>query len=1064
MSSFNAADKGKYYSDNDNDGSYDGGTVDKMCNPFGVQMVPGWPKPGCVNVKPLTQAPVDFAAGPFDFGSTTAFAAKVDNSVAGQMRDCAECHVGGGMMEYIPVSGSTDLSAGTCETRTEFFDSDKDGVAEQYDSNGGVACDASDQGTQICGTYPYTYGTKNFQCIPANSRQELRSATLTGVNTFNYFIDQYDENNDGSIGEVIAQDYNDTGVLEMDCLMCHLDGYSWEDRKEAIRKGRFDASRAQGAGIGVVVDASGDGMIGAGDGNVVSYDAAAISVNSSGELTLGATGLNVHGSTPSENCNSCHGDLHQVDWKKRGDSWTGDYGNDVHAAIGCIGCHDPSVKWAADGTDADHGWRDYMESLNLDGKGSSAVLGHDPAKGNAPYSSLWNKTDNSIVGCAGCHSGAPTAAETFDAADPTAKHEALGLTSIIAQDGRDGVRDISHIELLDCSVCHVRKLGRGPSAVEGGTTHGSLYEWGTGGAMVDSTGTDADGRLTDHENLYVERTMEDNLCYSWQGSKLTARNALVTMFWRDKDDNFANGGDPAYFDVNADGQTGAMDAVNPSHVRDAMAAANLDVLTHDGIIDDAEIAAQQTALANYLADNDADGYSDILGTCMSTSCGNVADWTKGKLKLSFMGVTFKVNHNISPAGTALGKGGCLDCHGAGTVYSGSYDLKPRDLDASWDNTSPTGENKWVVPFTKVNNADYDGDGVVEGGDKGDWQFSDFHPTLFAKGLKGRSIAVTAAKGGADTIRTIDRSELLYEGDSTVTGGPGARTMVDGTVATGRAAIVAALDNVTDAMHNRHVAAGYGKCSTCHDNGAGGLNLSKAGVSDLGSLYAFTVVDDGLGNPLTCSANACHGDNGFSDDVAWELASEVSVTPYLSALADQDYDMVVELNASRSNCDNGCVSYSWDTSGGTVLGEPTDEFGALLYPAGSALVVQYGDTSQHTASITVTDASGEMRATSVSFTPQIVTDPVTGADFTSAVAGNDVTLSATVDASAYRAYIYWGDRSRTISNDPVADLAAGIAHTYNRVGDYRIRVMVLDSLHNRTDYTFNEDGDLEVTIN
>ncbi|WP_243688684.1 hypothetical protein [Geotalea toluenoxydans] len=56
-------------------------------------------------------------------------------------------------------------------------------------------------------------------------------------------------NTDGSPAsfEPTVNDYSQTGVLEMDCLMCHLKDYSWEERKKAVRTGKFDASRVTGA-------------------------------------------------------------------------------------------------------------------------------------------------------------------------------------------------------------------------------------------------------------------------------------------------------------------------------------------------------------------------------------------------------------------------------------------------------------------------------------------------------------------------------------------------------------------------------------------------------------------------------------------------------------------------------------------------------------------------------------------------------------------------------------------------------------------------------------------------
>lgn len=485
----------------------------------------------------MTKNPVDFTAL-YDYGSTVAFQTKVDNAVSGQMRDCAECHVGGGAMEYVIAPKGSDLSA-----------------------------------------------------LTRNSLRNNENGMLgTGsINTYEYFIDQYDEDNDGILGEVIAQDYAVTGVLEMDCLMCHMDGYSWTARKDAIRTGNFDSSRSAGALLGTILS-----------GTTVAYDAAKVVDDGVGNAELDAAVLDdIKGTPPSANCSTCHFDMHSVDWKKRGSSWSAHmaYETEVHASLGCMGCHERT-----DGTDMDPNNTDPSATNpvqatwtgNAAGPGKD-VLGHDPAKQAAPYSSLWNANDKKggAKTCASCH--VDQIADNYGAADPTARHTELGLLAQIVQNGRDGVADASHLDIIACDACHTRKLGRGPSAAEGGHTHGSLYEWGTGGAMVDSTGPDTEGRLTDHENLYTERTMENNLIRGWQGGKLTSKHALVTMFWRDKDDLFGYGKDATTtrVDINGDGQDGAMDPVNPSHVRDAMAAAGLEVLSHDGVIDGAEISAQQ---------------------------------------------------------------------------------------------------------------------------------------------------------------------------------------------------------------------------------------------------------------------------------------------------------------------------------------------------------------------------------------------------------------------------------------------------------------------------------------
>jgi len=75
-------------------------------------------------------------------------------------------------------------------------------------------------------------------------------------------------------------------------------------------------------------------------------------------------------------------------------------------------------------------------------------------------------------------------------------------------------------------------------------------------------------------------------------------------------------------------------------------------------------------------------------------------------------------------------------------------------------------------------------------------------------------------------------------------------------------------------------------------------------------------------------------------------------------------------------------------------------------------------------------------------------------------GGEVLLTFdTAPSDLKRAYIYWGDRRRTILVDPVASDAAG--HTYDRERTYNIRVMTIDINHERLDYTSTDDPSLTV---
>ena len=579
-----------------------------------------------------------------EFGTTGNFTDRVDISMAGVLRDCAECHVGGGANEYV-----IDLNA---TKRIPFRNMTSSGQLAQ----GSFTVDAS------------------------------------SVTAFNYFIDIYDEDGDGNKTEPLTQSFYRTGVLEMDCFMCHFQGYDWEARKDELRKGRFDASRVVGAGLGrAIADRVGDDWDGNIYGRLVSYDDTKILVdhlNGDALYLAPYVAMAIKGTPPASNCASCHFNAHQVDWKKRGATWGMDYENEVHARLGCMGCH-KRTEDAAVGTD---------------GKASSSLLGQcDPAKGNVPFSSLWNANDNTgLRTCEYCHLDHEGGFFGLTAPDPTDKHYRAGLAADIIGDNSTTPTK-SHLDIIHCSACHARKLGTG-----------------TGAAMVDATGPDAEGRLTDHESHTIERDMQDNLAYTWSKTtgKLIASHILTTMFVKDVDGSF---------DLNNDGRAGGMDPLLQTH----MLALGLDPLTHDGNV----------------TNSDASSYLSAV----STKYG-------GNPKLTFMSVPFQVTHNIAPASVALGANGCNDCHGGSAgvlggagMFSSTYDIGPRDTVFSLD---ANGTGSVVAPFTKLG-------GTVP---------TDFHPNLVGK--DGKSINLRVMSGDSSDLAVLNRWQMMYDVDETYVGAHG----------------------------------------------------------------------------------------------------------------------------------------------------------------------------------------------------------------------------------------------------------------------------------------------------
>jgi hypothetical protein len=589
---------------------------------------------------------------PFQYTSAGNFTEQVDLSIAGMLQECAECHVGGGAMEYVP--------APTMAGRTSLRD----------------ITTANVNGFGSIGSGNYT--------------------------AFNWFVDTYDCDNDTVRTDLLLMDWGNTGVLEMDCLLCHLEGYDYDVRREMLRQSRFDASRAVGAGVAAPNIAAvwpTDGTAPAGYGTQVTYND--LVVDSGGDAAFSDTILlNIKGVPPSKNCAFCHANFPGVDWKKRGDSWR-NVRTDAHYVLQCMGCHEGKVGSA----------------IGTSGDASSPDLGQcDPAKGVAPYSGIWNAKDASIKTCKNCHLRAgydSTLLEyspDYGAPDPTGTHEYYGLTALLCQSDTNSTHpsgpDSSHVDIVGCEACHIQKL---PDE-----------DWNTGGAVVDATGEDHVGRMADHENIYVQRSIQNNLVYQWQYGKVIPTSVLTTVFWRDKNTTY---------DVNVDGQPDGMDPPLTTHILSVNEANSWECMTRDnaGNIDSAVLGARISALNA--------GLPALNGDTSDTP----------NVQLCSLSVPFIVTHNVSPASYALGHE-CSDCHdstGSKGLWNGTYELMG-------DLMSLNATAGQITPFTKVNPGD---------------QFTDFHFNLKNRPAT-RSIAIRPISEGTDNATTVTRCQTLYEASLT----------------------------------------------------------------------------------------------------------------------------------------------------------------------------------------------------------------------------------------------------------------------------------------------------------
>ncbi len=157
-------------------------------------------------------------------------------------------------------------------------------------------------------------------------------------------------------GDYYGADWPRSGVLEIDCLMCHIPNYDAAARAAQLKAANFRWAATAGAGLATVT-----GSVKAGETPSLSYDQAKVA---GGHLQLALA-------KPTDaNCLLCHA---EAEVKKRGHVWDGRQ-EDVHTAAGlhCIDCH-PS------GPD------------------------HQIAKGRSNEVHVRDDLDRDDVSCAACH-------------------------------------------------------------------------------------------------------------------------------------------------------------------------------------------------------------------------------------------------------------------------------------------------------------------------------------------------------------------------------------------------------------------------------------------------------------------------------------------------------------------------------------------------------------------------------------------------------------------------------------------------------------------------------------
>jgi mono/diheme cytochrome c family protein len=419
------------------------------------------------------------------FVDAAEFIAKVDMGMFEFIRECGSCHVGGGPGVENPFGFS------------------------------GYTSDALDD--------------------------PVRAAALDGgtvpLNAWDFYV--------AADGSVTRGNWADAGILDVDCLICHLDGYDHLTRNNLIRgAARFGQAASVGAGLATPDELSPDKL---------DYNTLMVSRDASNQLYLSHNlTFRIAGAPPQNNCMACHlpsmvvnenqvekpdqwqknfytalalpsldpensdpllaanrkSALYRNDMLKRGATWRRD---EVHKFMECTGCHSRTSK-----TQAYNPVSASETYLHSPGKG------YDPLKYPSPV-------DGTVKLCEDCHVdygdlNNDGIRDTLAFAPPEMKvyHAQAGLLAKIVPSARR-VADAagseeafvgSHIDIISCVACHVKKRYAAARSVD--------YATGVGyynlvGALLDQ----------------VPGSQEVELAYSWRdngGSKVI--NGQPNPDWR----------------------------------------------------------------------------------------------------------------------------------------------------------------------------------------------------------------------------------------------------------------------------------------------------------------------------------------------------------------------------------------------------------------------------------------------------------------------------------------------------------------------------------------------------
>lgn len=413
-------------------------------------------------------------------------------------------------------------------------------------------------------------------------------------------------------GDYYRARWSETGVIEADCLLCHMPEYDHKKRNEALMNLNFRWAASVGAGLGTVT-----GTVAAGERPVVTYDKSRFDAD-------GNVLVHIAPEPRNETCLNCHA---KPGWKKRAASFSARTDVHIRAGLRCVDCHaggsravDPRIQ----------GWEV-----------------HQFGKGDDPSGNVRNDLDNTMRTCENCH------LEGWYNA-PIADHD--WLPSL-------------HLQRIACQTCHIPQRAVNCAMVQASDVYNPAPRISPPPKHI-WTFYDQQMRVWNHYGDLDLFTVKDQPTETWRpmfaryrgmiypmnrvhstwvGFEEEGKPGLNQLFMRDfftMWKEHAAAPETAYPQLNAimDDNGDGMPEVNSPEEIDALLGSVREHLTKTGF--------------------------DLTGKRLVWVCDDLAysdgtTWRqlpKEPWEASPYASTYKYSHDVAPAKAALGADGCTDCH------------------------------------------------------------------------------------------------------------------------------------------------------------------------------------------------------------------------------------------------------------------------------------------------------------------------------------------------------------------------------------------------------------------